>query len=133
MNAQTLTALLAAALVLGACERRTDNSTAPANPPSSAADNTARNRADRDSSAQTPLSQSNSSQDTRITADIRKAVMAESALSTNAHNCKIITDHGAVTLRGVVDSQSEKDAIESKAKDVAGVVSVSNELEVKTK
>ena len=112
--------LTLAVLALG-CDKRSE----PAAP-----DNTGRNRGDTSPAAKTPPDQANNSTDTRITADIRKAVMDDKALSTNAHNCKIITDHGAVTLRGPVASQAEKDSIESKAKAVAGVVSVSNELEI---
>ena len=95
------------------------------------ADNTARNKADRDTSSKTPLDQSNSSADTRITADIRRAIMDDGSLSTNAHNCKVITEKGVVTLRGPVNSQAEKDAVEAKAKGVAGVSSVVNQLEIK--
>jgi hyperosmotically inducible protein len=58
--------------------------------------------------------------------------MSDSAMSINAQNCKIITQKGAVTLRGPVASQAEKDAIAAKAKAVPGVTSVTNELEVKT-
>jgi len=54
-------------------------------------------------------------------------------MSTNAQNCKIITDKaGIVTLRGPVNSQAEKDAIAAKAQAIAGVTKVVNELEVKT-
>lgn len=95
------------------------------------ADNTARNRADTTPEAKTPMDQSNSSADVKITADIRTAIMSDD-MSMNAQNCKIITDAGVVTLRGPVESQAEKDAIEAKARAVAGVVRVVNELEVKT-
>jgi osmotically-inducible protein OsmY len=78
------------------------------------------------------MDQSNESRDVEITAEIRRAIVDDSAMSTNARNIKIITDKGAVTLRGVVDSQAEKTAIEEKAKAVSGVVSVDNQLEVKT-
>ena len=62
----------------------------------------------------------------------RRAVVQDDALSMNAKNVKIIADKsGTVTLRGVVDSQSEKDPVESKAKSVAGVRSVNNMIEVK--
>ena len=57
--------------------------------------------------------------------------MDDKALSTNAHNAKIVTDKGAVTLRGVVESAAEKDSVETKAKAVAGVASVDNQLEIK--
>jgi len=96
-------------------------------------DNSGRNAADRGTTAPTPLDQGENATDRRITADIRKAVMGESGMSTNGQNCKIITKDGVVTLRGPVDSQAEKDAIEAKARAVAGVTSVVNELEVKTK
>jgi hypothetical protein len=152
-------AALAGALLLGACERSnpptTTNrpanppprSTAPdsspstpmATPPSTArpapdkdVDNTAQNKRDRDNATPTPMDQSNSKDAIRITADIRKALMDDSSLSTKAHNVKIITDDkGVVTLRGTVDSQVEKDSVEAKAKTVAGVNSVVNQLEVK--
>jgi osmotically-inducible protein OsmY len=118
----------AAGLVLAlGCERQ------PSSPPPPAPDNTARRAADRGSGIVTPTDQGESAEDRRITADIRKSVMADSALSTNAHNCKIVTRNGAVTLRGPVDTQAEKDAIEKAAKAVTGVTSVQNDLEVTPK
>lgn len=97
------------------------------------ADNTARNKGDGSSEVKTPTDQSQSSIDVKITAEIRRAVMDDKNLSSNAKNCKIITDKaGVVTLRGVVDSQSEKDVIEGYAKGVAGTTKVDNQLEVKT-
>jgi osmotically-inducible protein OsmY len=58
--------------------------------------------------------------------------MDDKTMSINAQNCKIVTDKaGKVTLRGVVNSQTEKDAIELKAKSASGVSSVDNQLEVK--
>ena len=56
--------------------------------------------------------------------------MDDKALSVNAHNVKIMTSSGVVTLRGPVKSDAEKQSIESKAKQVAGVTSVNNLLEV---
>lgn len=98
-------------------------------PAPAAADNTERNRNDTDA---TPLNQGQSESDVRITADIRRAIMEDSAMSMNAQNCKVITLNGVVTLRGPVASQSEKDAIGAKAQAVAGVTRVDNQLEVKT-
>lgn len=98
-----------------------------------AVDNTARNKVDRDSNLKTPMDQSENSSDIKITAEIRRAIIDDKAMSTNAQNCKIMTDKGAVTLRGVVESQAEKDAIEAKARTVAGASSVTNLLEIKTK
>jgi hyperosmotically inducible periplasmic protein len=125
-----LASVMATTLGLFACERAPDatNTPRPARP-----DNTANNAPDRDMDAtRTPIDQSNSAEDVELTAAIRRAVVQDDALSMNAKNIKIITDKaGAVTLRGVVDSQAEKDAIESKAKQTAGVKSVTNNLEVK--
>lgn len=100
--------------------------------PTPAPDNTAKNKGDASKDAKTPMDQSQSSEDVKLTAEIRRAIMSDSAMSTNAQNCKIITDKtGLVTLRGVVSSQAEKDSIEAKAKAVVGVARVDNQLEVK--
>lgn len=118
------------------CEQRTpepvktDTRVAP--PTSAAADNTVQNKVDRNTDTKTPMDQSETSADIKITAEIRKAIMADNAMSTNAQNCKIITEKsGIVTLRGVVASQAEKDSVEAKAKAVAGVTRVENLLEIK--
>jgi hyperosmotically inducible periplasmic protein len=130
---------LAALCLAGGCDQSSTtprnagaNNTAPATP-SADADNTGRNEVDRDLDTKTPAEdQSNASIDVRITAEIRRAIMDADTMSINAQNCKIVTDKsGVVTLRGPVDSQAEKDAIEAMAKGVAGVTSVVNELEVK--
>jgi len=92
-------------------------------------DNTGINRRDLGTENKTPLSQSESASDVAITAEIRRAVMAET-LSVNASNCKIMTVNGVVTLRGPVASIAERDLIQAKATAVAGVKSVVNELEV---
>src|SRR6185369_3411455 len=101
--------------------------TAPAKP-----DNTRVNERDRSTGTLTPPDQAQGTDtDRRITADVRKAITDDSAMSMNGRNVKIVTLNGVVTLRGPVDSQAEKDAIEAKAKGVAGVTSVDNQLEVK--
>jgi hyperosmotically inducible protein len=94
------------------------------------ADNSGKNVRDRQDSARTPGDQSNSKSDMAITQEVRKAVVADKALSTNAHNVKIITKNGVVTLRGPVKSPEEKDTIAAKAKQVAGVKNVDNQLEI---
>jgi len=63
---------------------------------------------------------------------IRKAVVADKSLSTNAHNAKIIAQHGKVTLRGMVNSDAEKSTLEKLATDVAGDGNVTNNLTVKS-
>jgi len=80
--------------------------------------------------AETSTSQSENKADLEISAAIRKSVVDDKALSVNAHNVKIMTDNGVVTLRGPVKSDDEKKTIETKAKQVAGVTKVNNLLEV---
>lgn len=96
-----------------------------------AADNTAKN--ERDSSGETKTSgdQSNSPEDIKVTAAIRRAVVAEKSLSRTAKNVKIITADGMVTLRGPVKSAEEKAMIAKLAKSAAGKAKIDNQLEVK--
>ncbi len=94
------------------------------------ADNSGKNVRDRQDNARTPGDQSNSKSDLAITQEVRKAVVGDKALSTNAHNVKIITKNGVVTLRGPVKSPEEKGTIAAKAKQVAGVKNVDNQLEI---
>ncbi len=93
-------------------------------------DNTGRNVRDRNEATKTPGDQSENEADRTITQTIRKAITADDSLSTNAKNVKIITNDGTVTLRGPVKSEKEKADIEAKAKQVAGVRNVDNQLEV---
>lgn len=93
-------------------------------------DNSGRNVRDRDDQNKTPGDQSESEADRAITQNIRQSVTADDSLSTNAKNVKIITSDGNVTLRGPVKSEKEKADIEAKAKQVAGVKKVDNQLEI---
>ncbi len=95
-------------------------------------DNTALNVRDRDKEAKTPIDQNEDKADIKTTADIRKAVV-DSKMSTDAHNVKIITQDGKVTLRGPVKSEDEKRQIEEIATRVAGNGNVVNEIEVEAK
>jgi len=94
-------------------------------------DNSARNVRDRDSSTLTPLDQGNSHADVNTTAQIRKEIIADSGMSVNAQNVKIITIDGRVTLRGPVNSEEEKRLIGEIADRVAHAGNVDNQLEVK--
>lgn len=96
-----------------------------------AADNTAKN--ERDSSGETLTSgdQSNSPEDIKITAAIRRAIVGEKSLSMTAKNVKIITAEGMVTLRGPVNNAGEKATIEKLAHSAAGEAKIDNQLEVK--
>jgi hyperosmotically inducible protein len=93
-------------------------------------DNTGRNVRDRSGDTKTPGDQSENEADRTITQNIRQAITGDDSLSTNAKNVKIITNDGTVTLRGPVKSEKEKAEIEAKAKQVAGVKRVDNQLEV---
>jgi hyperosmotically inducible periplasmic protein len=68
--------------------------------------------------------------DRQIMQKIRKAVVADKSLSTEAHNVNITSQDGAVTLRGTVKSDDEKKSIEDKATEVAGQGKVTSELAV---
>jgi hyperosmotically inducible protein len=68
--------------------------------------------------------------DRAITQTIRKAIHDDTSLSTYAHNIKIITQDGKVTLRGPVRSDDEKTNLEAKAVSVAGQDNVTDLLEV---
>jgi sporulation protein YlmC with PRC-barrel domain len=93
-------------------------------------DNTARNARDRDNSNVTPLDQGNSQADIDTTAQIRKEIIADNEMSTNAKNVKIITMDGRVTLRGPVNSEEEKRQIGDIANRIAQSSNVDNQLEV---
>jgi osmotically-inducible protein OsmY len=95
-----------------------------------APDNTARNARDRQPNAKTADQQSNSKSDVDVTRRIRQAIVADKALSTNAHNVKIITRGGKVTLKGPVRNQDEKQVVEAKAVEIAGAGNVHNEISV---
>jgi hypothetical protein len=67
------------------------------------------------------------------TADQQSNRKSDSSLSTYAHNVKIITRHGQVTLKGPVKSDDEKQAVASKAEAVVGsAAKVNDEMTVAT-
>lgn len=92
-------------------------------------DNTAVNERDKPNGALTPIDQNENKPDLNITAAVRQRILKED-VSVNARNVKIITQDGAVTLRGPVKTQAEKDLVEKIAKEVAGDSKVDNQLEV---
>jgi osmotically-inducible protein OsmY len=83
-------------------------------------DNTKMNKGDGDKGAVTADQQKMNASDRALTQTIRKAVIADKTLSTYAHNVKIISQKGAVTLRGPVRSNDEKKSIVAKAVAAAG-------------
>jgi hyperosmotically inducible periplasmic protein len=125
----TLLAMLLALAALPACKSNTNERPA--------ADNTARN----DQAARSPSDPAtaakptadnavNSDADRELTQSIRKAVMDDGSLSTNAHNCKIIVQDGTVTLSGPVASEAERTKLEQLATAQAGGRKIVNQLEV---
>jgi len=125
-------ALLALVLVVSACGVSADKEVNSGAVESPDADNTARNDRDASGASQTPIDQGENEKDVEISANIRKAIVADDSLSTNAHNVKIVTSGGTVTLRGPVKSSQEKAAVEAKARQVAGVARVDSFLEVES-
>ena len=67
---------------------------------------------------------------TQTLARIRREIVANGSLSTNAHNVKIIVENGQVLLRGPVNSPTEKKWIGETAGKIASNLTVVNELEV---
>jgi hyperosmotically inducible periplasmic protein len=90
-------------------------------------DNTKKNK---DQSEPTADQQKMNPADRAITQKIRKAIHEDGSLSTYAHNVKVITQNGKVTLRGPVRTEAEKSNIQAKAAAVAGEENVSNQLEI---
>jgi hyperosmotically inducible periplasmic protein len=96
-------------------------------PQQPAPDNTKQNKNQTNPSAD---QQKMNAADRELTRKIRKAIHDDSNLSTYAHNIKIISQDGKVTLRGPVRSDEEKNIIEGKAVTAAGQGNVTNELQV---
>ena len=95
-----------------------------------APDNTKTNQGDANKGATTADQQKMNAADRNITKEIRSSITKDKSLSTYAHNIKIITQDGKVTLKGPVRSEDEKAAIESKAVAIAGANNVTDQLEV---
>jgi hyperosmotically inducible periplasmic protein len=97
------------------------------------ADNTKVNERDRNKNEPTADQQKENRSDRDITQQIRQSIMKDKSLSTYAHNVKVITQNGQVTLKGPVRSEDERKTVEAKATEVAGNNNVTSELDVKPK
>jgi hyperosmotically inducible protein len=97
----------------------------------SALENTQRNVRDKENATLTPEDQKETKSDIKITAHIRKTVVNHKSLSVDAHNVKIITRNGVVTLRGPVENEAERNELQEIAKHTRGVKQVDNQLEIK--
>lgn len=102
-------------------------------PAGAAPDNTTMNQRDKDTNESTADRQKDNRSDRDITQQIRKAITNDKSLSTYAHNVKVVTQNGQVTLKGPVRSDEEKRAVEAKAMEIAGESKVTNELDIKPK
>jgi len=122
--------LLCSGLLLGVgVVARAQDATSQQAPP--AADNSKTNQRDRSANEPTADQQKENRSDRDITQQIRQSIMKDKSLSTYAHNIKIVTQNGQVTLKGPVRSEGEKRAVETKAAEVAGQDKVSSELDIK--
>jgi hyperosmotically inducible protein len=117
--------LLFGAAVLASAQEPTSQQASPA------ADNTKVNERDRSQNEPTADQQKENRSDRDITQQIRQSIMKDKSLSTYAHNVKVVTQDGQVTLKGPVRSEDEKKAIEAKAAEVAGDGKVTSELNIK--
>ena len=114
------TALLSASLVAATVQQ--EQQPAP--------DNSKTNQADNNKGAVSADQQKMDPADRNITKQIRSAIYKDKALSTYAHNIKIISQDGKVTLKGPVRTTDEKDSIGAKAASIVGADNVTNQIEV---
>lgn len=94
-----------------------------------APDNTKQNKSE--DHGQTADNQTNAKGDRMTTAKVRRALIADKNLSMYAHNVKIITAGGQVTLKGPVKSDQEKQQVAADAASVVSADHVTNQLTVK--
>jgi hyperosmotically inducible periplasmic protein len=93
-------------------------------------DNTAKNKGDQTPGAVTADHQKTNAADRDLTAKIRRAIIANKSLSMYAHNVKIVSQNGIVTLKGPVRSDGEVSSIMANAVEIAGGDNVVNQLTV---
>jgi hyperosmotically inducible periplasmic protein len=117
-----VTFFLGASLAAGVAQAQQDQQPAP--------DNSKTNQGDANKGAVTAEQQKMNPADRNITKQIRSSIYKDKSLSTYAHNIKIITQDGEVTLKGPVRTQDERAGIEAKAAAVVGAENVTNQLEV---
>jgi len=133
MRWNTVRALLAQLVLLSGlsllwAQQQTDTSQ---NPPT--ADNTKVNQRDRSETEPTADRQKENPADRQLAQQIRRALVKDKSLSTNAHNVKVIAQDGMVTLKGPVNSESEKQTVEAKAAQIAGSDKVTSDIQVRSK
>ena len=83
-----------------------------------------------DQPPQTASTATQNKADRDLTRQVRKAIVSDKSLSTQAHNIKILTRDGTVTLKGQVKTDDEKKSVEDKANSIAGNGKVTSDLTV---
>ena len=79
---------------------------------------------------QTP-SPSGAITDRELTQKVRKALADDQALSGVARRVKVSAQNGKVTLKGSVDSDEQRQAVEKHASQTAGPSNVTNDITIK--
>jgi hyperosmotically inducible periplasmic protein len=140
MNPQSITkpllTLLASTVLLVDAQTALSQSNAnpvPIDQAAASADNSKSNKMDPTNTSATADAQTNNANDVKITQSIRKSLISDKSLSTYAHNIKVVTVGGHVTLNGVVRSEEERASVEAKAASVVGQSRVANDLKVSPK
>ena len=110
MSIPVIVIVIAAALGTAGCKSKSEHRRA---------DNTAQNSRDN-SDVPTADQAGQTKPDVDMAQRIRKAIVSDDALSTNAHNCKVVVKDGVVTLAGPVASADERVRVETIAGRVAG-------------
>jgi hyperosmotically inducible protein len=80
---------------------------------------------------ETAESQPNIKTDRETTAKIRKAIVGDKDLFTYAHNVKVITVNGQVTLKGPVQTDEERQKVVALAANIVSPGKIINDLTVK--
>ena len=101
--------------------------------PNQNSDNTQASSSGSTSGAGGADQQSQAAQDRELARKIRRAVVTDKSLSIYAHNIKIVAQNGVVTLKGRVHSEQEKNAVVTKATEIAGASNVKDEMSVEAK
>jgi osmotically-inducible protein OsmY len=70
--------------------------------------------------------------DHQLMQKVQNAIKGDGKLSDRDHKIQVTAREGKVTLSGVVASQAERDAVLSKAKELAGQGNVVSRLKIKT-
>jgi len=114
------------------CWGQNDTTSSSSTVTNNGVENSRINQRDRQDKSRTPIDQGNSKEDIRLSQEIRKSVVNHTNhFSILAHNIKIITYNGKVTLRGPVENNEEKKRIAAVAQSITGANNVSDLLEVK--